>query len=66
MANAGPDTNGSQFFIMVGNTPLAPDYSQFGRVTEGLDVAKRIAAVARNQQDRPFEEVKMLEVRLEE
>lgn len=37
MANSGPNTNGSQFFVMVADYPLQPDYSVFGQVTEGLD-----------------------------
>jgi len=51
MANAGPDTNGSQFFIVTGKggTELPPAYSRFGRVVRGLDVAKRIEAL----EDRP-------------
>lgn len=65
MANAGRDTNGSQFFIMVDDYPLPGDYSVFGRVVEGLDVAKKISNVPRNTQDRPTEEVKMLSVTLE-
>jgi cyclophilin family peptidyl-prolyl cis-trans isomerase len=51
MANAGPDTNGSQFFIVTGKggTQLPPSYSRFGRVVRGLDVAKRIEGL----EDRP-------------
>lgn len=45
MANAGPDTNGSQFFICLDNVNLPPNYSVFGEVTAGMDVADRIAAV---------------------
>lgn len=42
MANAGPNTNGSQFFIMLGDTGLPPLYSVFGRVVEGMDVVDKI------------------------
>ena len=44
MANAGPNTNGSQFFIMLSDTPLPPLYTIFGRVTKGLDVVDAIRA----------------------
>ncbi|TAL51396.1 peptidylprolyl isomerase [Patescibacteria group bacterium] len=42
MANRGPNTNGSQFFIMLGDTPLPKAYTIFGRVTEGMDVVDAI------------------------
>lgn len=42
MANAGPDTNGSQFFVMLADYPLPKAYSIFGRVTEGMDVVDEI------------------------
>jgi peptidyl-prolyl cis-trans isomerase B (cyclophilin B) len=44
MANAGPDTNGSQFFLVYEDSMLPPDYTVFGTVTEGLDVLQGIAA----------------------
>ena len=43
MANAGPNTNGSQFFVMLADVPLPKAYSIFGRVTEGLEVVDAIA-----------------------
>ena len=49
MANAGSNTNGSQFFICTGadakSLDLHPNYTQFGRVSEGMDVVQKIAAV---------------------
>lgn len=45
MANAGPDTNGSQFFICLEDVGLPPQYSVFGRVTRGMDVVDAIADV---------------------
>jgi cyclophilin family peptidyl-prolyl cis-trans isomerase len=65
MANAGVDTNGSQFFIMVKDNPLPPNYSVFGKVVEGLDVAHAIAKVSTDDADRPTQEVKMLAVTVE-
>jgi peptidyl-prolyl cis-trans isomerase B (cyclophilin B) len=43
MANAGPNTNGSQFFIVYKNTDLKPNYTIFGTVTKGLDVVEKVA-----------------------
>src|SRR5579864_4886825 len=42
MANAGPNTNGSQFFIMLANNPLPPQYTIFGQVISGQDVVDKI------------------------
>jgi peptidyl-prolyl cis-trans isomerase B (cyclophilin B) len=48
MANSGPNTNGSQFFLVYGPSPLGPDYTPFGTITSGLDIVKRIAAAGSN------------------
>jgi peptidyl-prolyl cis-trans isomerase B (cyclophilin B) len=44
MANAGANTDGSQFFLVYGNSPLPPNYTPFGHITTGLDVLQSIAA----------------------
>lgn len=66
MANSGPNTNGSQFFIMHADYGLPPSYSKFGKVTEGQDVVDSIAAVERNAKDKPLEPVTMNRVFIEE
>src|ERR1700741_267429 len=62
MANAGPNTNGSQFFIMHADYPLPPNYTIFGRVTEGQDGVNAIATSPTDSNDRPKSEVKMEKV----
>jgi cyclophilin family peptidyl-prolyl cis-trans isomerase len=65
MANSGPNTNGSQFFIMHVDYPLPPSYSIFGRVTEGQDIVHAIATTPKDRNDRPVTEVKMEKVTIE-
>ncbi|HRP70339.1 MAG TPA: peptidylprolyl isomerase [Turneriella sp.] len=60
MANAGPNTNGSQFFISVAdNTYLDGKHTVFGRVLGGLDIAEKITKVERDQSDRPKKPIKI-------
>jgi len=70
MANAGPNTNGSQFFIMHKDYPLPPSYTIFGRIdatdTESLKTVDAIASVQTNQSDKPMEDVIIQSVVIEE
>lgn len=66
MANAGPNTNGSQFFIMHQDYPLDHNYTIFGRVVTGLEVVDAIATVKTGAGDRPLEEVKIKKVSIVE
>lgn len=65
MANSGPNTNGSQFFIMHIDYGLPPSYTKFGKVIEGLDVVNEIAMVPRNHSDKPDDPVVMNQVYIE-
>lgn len=65
MANAGPNTGGSQFFInLINNNFLDGRHPVFGKVTSGMDIVDKIAKVRTDDQDRPIEKVTILRVRM--
>ena len=66
MANAGPDTNGSQFFIMHVDYPLPYQYTIFGLVTEGLDIIDKIASVETGDGDKPVNDVVIESIEIKE
>ncbi len=66
MANSGPNTNGSQFFVMHADYRLPPNYTIFGRLTGGEDVLDKIAGAQVGAQDRPHEPVSISKVTITE
>ena len=66
MANAGPNTNGSQFFVMHADYGLPPNYTIFGKLTAGEDTLDKIATAPTGAQDRPTQPVTINKVTISE
>ena len=66
MANAGPNTNGSQFFVMHADYGLPPNYTIFGRLTAGYDVLDAIATAPKGGQDRPHDPISIRGITISE
>ncbi len=66
MANAGPNTNGSQFFIMLADYPLPNSYTIFGKVVKGQEIVDAIGNVQTGSQDRPLSPVSIKSVVIED
>jgi cyclophilin family peptidyl-prolyl cis-trans isomerase len=66
MANAGPNTNGSQFFVMHADYPLPPNYTIFGKLSAGEEVVDAIAGAPTGAQDRPVDPVAIKSVTITE